>query len=304
LNGLSGFSLNFFSRGFNLLYGLFALANSIGLILGEIVGKIVTVLLLIFSVQRLRQSLNRFWAIISFHKIKLIAAQFKSFPLYYLPSTLLIYFSGHLPLFFFQWEYGPTVLGAFALASSLLEIFNKVIPYAMAPAVLQKMKELKESSIVELKTQAFRLFSYLMGLSLLIFIVISFFSEVAFRLAFGDKWLLAGTFASLLTIHYAFNFVSVAISELYNVLHRQKFLFVNSTITMLLRIVSLLLIYVYRLPVVPGLFLFSIVSSIGHISLIFGIFHILKYKLLEVSLILFSTFAILSLVVYFIVFHF
>jgi len=296
-NGMSGFVNGLIARSYNIIHAWFISASFTGLITGDFLGKITGITSMLFSFNNLSSTLRSFWNSVSIKTMMVIAKQHKSFPLYFLPSSILIYLSGHLPIYFFQLQFGSMVVGAYALASSLLEIFNRFIPYALAPVFLQKATELKRISHNHLCQKAYRLFLYTLGISTIIFSGVALFSTLIFPILFGGSWEMAGSFAAILAIQYAFYFVAVALSEMYNVMGRQRFLLGNSVLTVLLKIIAVVVISYMGLHDQDALLVYSLVSSIGGIFLIVGVFVILNYKVWYVSvwLLLSMTILLLSL---------
>lgn len=296
INGLTGFTMNVSARLFNIAYGLLVVAQGSGLILGDLAGKTVG-LLVITPFRSLWARWMQFRKVVSVAGMKEVAVRYKSFPLYFFPSTFIVYISGHLPVFFFQWKFGPATVGAYALASSMLEIFNRLIPYAIAPMVLQKINELRAESQELLTRQVYRLFSFLLLVGFAIFSITALLSGPAFSFVFGESWGTAGNFASILALFYCFNFVSVAIMEVYNVMERQKHLLAYSVVNILLRVLAISLIVYWELDPASGLLLFAGACALGSILQIIGIFTILRHKLFKVSVLLIVAFAVLVTII-------
>lgn len=294
-NGLSGFLNNISSRSFNILYGTVLLPKAIGLIMGDLLGKILAALFILFSFKNLRQSLQFFLRSVKTKTIASIAVRYKAFPLYFLPSSMLIYLSGHLPIYFFQAKFGASTVGAYALASSMLEIINRLVPYALSPVFLQKANELKNISLSRLSERVYRLFLYMLPLSTVIFAGFALIGEDIFSIVFGQGWLKSGAFVAVLAIPYAFNFVAVSLSEVYNVIGRQRFLFANSVVNVMLKVFAVIAIIHLEVSDLNALLIYSLASSIGGIFLILGVFSILKYRLWTVFCLLFVTLFVLLL---------
>lgn len=292
-NGLSGFLNSISARSFNIFYGIVFLPKAIGLIMGDLFGKILAILSILFSFKNPRYSLQFFLRSVNKKAIVSITRQYKSFPLYFLPSSLLIYLSGHLPLYFFQAKFGLTTVGAYALASSMLEIINRLIPYALSPVFLQKANELKNISLSHLSESVYKLFLYMLLLGTIIFAGFALVGETIFPLVFGKEWLKSGAFVAVLAIPYAFNFVAVSLSEVYNVIGRQRFLLANSIVNVVLKVIAIVTIMYLDVSELSALFIYSLVSSVGGMLFIVGVFSILNYRLWRVSSLLFISLFVL-----------
>jgi O-antigen/teichoic acid export membrane protein len=284
LNGFTGFANNLGSRLVNIAGGLWYSPKAIVLVLGDIIGKLIGMLVQVFSFKNKFRRFVIFIRSLSFSAITDIARQYKSFPLYYLPSTILIGMSGYLPVYFLQWKYTSTTVGYYMLGNSMLEAFNRLMPYAFAPVFLQKAYELKSQSLQRLKEKTYQLFLVMLVLSTVIFSLVALFGEFGFGLLFGDSWRTAGSFAGILAIQNAFIFVLVVLSEIYNITGTQKILFRNTLISLSIRIVALLLIAISSFSEIQALLVYSLITSIGSLVYIRGVFSVLKYKTMKVVL--------------------
>lgn len=297
-NGFAGFLNNVSARFFNILYALLFKSQTFGLIAGDFVGKLVGIAGVLSSYRIFLRSSKEFVRSVSLKGMMFIAQKYKSFPLYFLPSSVLIYLSGHLPLYFFQTKYSSAAVGAYALASSMLEIFNRLIPYALSPVFLQKATELKNTSPHHLAERSFKLFGYMLLLATLLFSGFALVGDRLFPFVFGKEWTTAGTYVAILSVPYAFNFVAVSLSEIYNVMGRQRFLLANSIFNLFLKIVSVVVILLLEVDQLQALFIYSVFSAVGGIFLILGVFVILHHRLWRVTSFILVSFTLLLLALF------
>ena len=282
-NGLSGFTMNLTARLSNILYGLLIAAKGVGLIIGDLIGRTLALVAVGYSFRNSADRFGAFRTTISFEAIRSAAQRYKAYPLYFLPSTFLVHLSSHLPIFFFQFQFGPAIVGAYALASSMLEIFNRLVPYSLAPMVLQKLNELKRDSAEVLSDRVYKLFKLLTASSLAIFGVVVLLGRPVFAFVFGTSWAQAGTFASLLAVFYAFNFVSIALLEVYNVIERQKRLLAHSIFNVIIRVLAIVVIVTFEVSAKSGLLVFSLAGALGSIAQVVGLFGLLGHKFVKVA---------------------
>lgn len=284
-NGLAIFVNNAVGRFFNIGYAVAIAAKSSGLIVGDFIGKVSC--LFIVSWRRTRAEgaaqPHKPRDYVSLTGMRAVARKFKSFPLFYFPSFLLAAFSGHLPLYFFQWQYGSAMVGAYAFAGSLMEMFNRLIPYSFAPVMLQKANELRKTSPALLRTRIYSLFCWMLLAGTCIFAGFALLGPHVFAIAFGSKWQMAGHFSALIAIHSTFNFVAVSLSEIYNVMGRQRFLLVNSMVGLALKALAVGLALYWKSNETEALFIYAILNSVSGILLILGVFIILNHKIWRVT---------------------
>lgn len=300
-NGFASFLTHLLSRLSNIGYAFILSVHAVGLVIGDVIGKIFCLLTLSIRSKpgNVSEREKAYFSTISVAGIRNVGRKFRSFPLYFFPSHILASVSGHMPIYFFQWLYGAQMVGAYALASSMLEMVNRLIPYSLAPVLLKKASDLRNVSHEVLCDRVYKLFLVMLTLSTCIFSVVCMLGDVVFPLVFGDSWKTAGVFAGMIAIPATFNFVAVALSEVYNVLQRQRFLLANTVFNFVLKAVAVAIFVFLSTNEEGALMVFSALSSIGGLFLVLGVFVILKYRVWQVAgllilslLILFVSFAV------------
>ena len=184
-------------------------------------------------------------------------------------------------------------MGAYALASSMLEIFNRLVPYTISTVFLQKAVELKNISHQHLSERTYRLFLYMLLLSLFIFSGFALLGDIVFPWVFGNEWETAGIFTTMLAFSYTFNFVAVALTEVYKVSGRQKLLLSISIYMAIIKVISLVIIFFLQANVNTALFIYAVASALGSAVLIVGVFYVLEYHIWKVLGLLFAAFGAL-----------
>lgn len=302
-NGFSGFVLNLISRVATILYTTVAPAKAFGLIGGDLLGKIASIIALILSFNNILKKIKSFLATISAYGVKSVAKIYRKFPFYVLPNNIIISLSGHLPIYFLQAQFDSIIVGSFALASSLLEIINRLIPYSVASVFFPKAMELKKNSPEKLFAGVYKLYWLMLLVSVFIFSFITIIGESVFPWIFGDSWHLAGKFLALLCVQYAFNFVAVSLTEIYKVIEKQKFLLTTTMFAVIFKVLVIYIIIAFRLDANYALVLFGVAGAMGSILQIGGIFYIFSYRKLEVIFSLLSMLLVLLLFNYLIMFN-
>lgn len=272
VNGFSGFVLGAGSRLSAAAYGFFVGAQAKGIILGDLLGKLGAVLVVFFSLKNWGDRLKKIRVSISFPSLKATAIELRSFPLYFLPSNVLLIFSAHLPIYFFQYRYGAAVVGSFGMAIGVLEIFNRLVPYSVAPAFLRKVSEINQKTPELLPSKVYLFFLAMLSLSTGLFSVLAGWGQQIFSLLLGSNWAAAGSFGAALSISYSINFVSVALSEVYNVFGKQRLMLFVTIAGVVLRLLTLTFIAVGNDDPINALVIYSVVSCVGSILLIIGVF--------------------------------
>lgn len=298
-NGLAGFLVNITSRSFTILNGLFSQPNVLGLMGGDLTGKIAGALTILLSfVKDFKTKLERFYHSVSIQGMSSVAKLYKHFPIFNLPTNILSSFSAHLPILFFQAQFTSAVVGSYALGGSLLEIVNRLIPYSIASVFLRKAMELKQTSVKSLAEGTYKLYWIIFSLSVIIFIGFALLSRIVFPWIFGPSWEIAGLYASILSVQYAFQFIAVALSEVYKVIEKQRFLLTTTFVSLMLKIGIIASVIFFNVNEVNALLWFCIGGALGSIFQIVGIFINFRFKIWKVSLSLFLLMFALITIIY------
>jgi O-antigen/teichoic acid export membrane protein len=298
-NGLAGFLTHFSSRSSTILYALAIEARVMGLVSGDLAGKAIGITGVLASFRHLRRSLASFSETVSIEGMRMVARLYSHFPLYTLPTNLLILFSGHLPIYFFQLQFTSGVVGSYALSSSLLEMINRLIPYSLAGVFFPKARDLKSVSDEHLMEKLYKLYWAVFILSIGIFSILCLFSKYIFPFVFGESWSTAGIFMGILSLYYSFHFIAVSISDVYKVINKQRFFLIATIISVFLKLLVIVFAVLMKADIAITLFWFCISSALGAIIQILGVFVIFRFRVLKVVLSLSVMMAFFVLLTYF-----
>jgi len=205
---------SFTYSGLQILFGLIESFRSLGLMLGDILGKGLTTFLILkrlnFKKTRLTKKIYYyFW-----QKYRLI-------PYYQVPASLVNTGAMYLPMLFLPFIFSAPISGAFFLVfkvimapisiigNAFLDVFKKDAADAIARQD-ECTKEFKKT---------FKILSFI---AIVIFLFFWFFSVLLFEFVFGDEWVEAGNIAASLALLAALRFLVAPLS--YVVILREKFL--------------------------------------------------------------------------------
>jgi lipopolysaccharide exporter len=302
-NGLAGFFTNLSSRIFTILFGLFVQPVSIGLIGGDLIGKFSGSLSIIFTNRSSIRNIIDQVRLITIQSMMKVMTAYKHFPLYILPTSIIMTLSNHLPIYFFQAKFSSSVVGAYALSTSLLEIVNRLIPYSIAGVFFSKAAELKNQSSEQLANATNKVFKVVFVVSLFIFLVSSITSRYVFPFIFGDSWQLAGIFAGILSVSYATNFINVSLLEIYKVISKQRLLLNTTIISVVIRVLALVLLGYAKVDAASGLFYFCLASALGNILQTLIVLSRLNLRILPISIAMIFLETVIVAVAYFVNIH-
>ncbi len=216
----------------NLLGNLAKLAmgfisiKPLGLLVGQVVSSSGGTLSLWF---RLREDFSINHKFISADRIKLIARRYSQFPVYRLPSQLLLVFSIQSPVLFFAAIFGPLVTGQLSMALTVTAIPLSILGNSVSKAYYAETAKIGIRNPELLITVTRSVTKKLLIASFVPFLILAFGGKHIFVFLFGENWADSGVFASMLAIYLITQFVTAPVMNIFNVLNRQAvFLAINT----------------------------------------------------------------------------
>lgn len=108
------------------------------------------------------------------------------------------------------------------------------------------------------------------------FIIILFLSPILFSFVFGEKWLISGEFASILSFYTLTAFISSPLVHTLNIYKNQiKFLFLN-ILRVLVNIIVFLISWTFNFTIYETIITYSIGMSLYFLFMTFYIFKTIK----------------------------
>ncbi|MCK5028100.1 MAG: oligosaccharide flippase family protein [Bacteroidales bacterium] len=204
-----------FEGSSQLLFGKMKFKS--GLILGDLVGNFTIFTIGIFQVFKNGFSLKY----ITSNKIKYVLKKYIYLPKYSLVPNLLNIFSSALPIILINKFFGPENAGYYGLTRTVLLIPTALVGSSVSKVLMQRIslnRNIGKSIVNDIKS-----ILYLVSIPLLIGIVILFFwSEQIFTLAFGENWLTSGKIARIFIIPFAMQFLVSPISIVFIAIEKIK----------------------------------------------------------------------------------
>lgn len=129
--------------------------------------------------------------------IRRVAARYRYFPMFLLPSSLLNALSTNLPVLILVSYFPKEYIGYFSMTISLLFLPVQLICNAMSK-VFYKKSSMKDND-AEVRKLSYNLFKVSFLLGLVINIVLILFGDSLFALVLGEKWRTSGIYSMLLS---------------------------------------------------------------------------------------------------------
>lgn len=256
------------SRSSTLVYGVATSGHPLGLVFGDMIGKILEVISL-----GVRTMFREFVAHFSLTKAGFYASvrKYRSYPIFVLPGIWIQSIHSQLPvyaaLFFFS---QPAAAGHYSFANSLLNLPLSILGGAMAPVFLQKAAETHRSSPDDMRRIVASLVNNMFYIALLPTVCVMLFGDYIFKFILGQQWITSGKMASYMGTYVLFQILSNPIVSIYRVYRKEHFgLLVNSS-AFITGVVSLG-IGLYLNNFMVGIALFSGCNVVHHLLNIFVI---------------------------------
>lgn len=254
---------------FNALF-----VNASKLILGFIYPNATTLILTSIS-SYLFQFIYLFkkssFSVYSAINLKKIAIKYKDFPMYRAPEISLNTLSQSFPVLILASKFGVASAGYYTLARTMLTLPVTLIGNSVGDVFYPKINNAKINCSkmypILLKTT-----KQLALVGLIPFSIIAVFGEEIFALVFGSEWSSAGVYAQWITVWIFFLFLNNPSVKTIPIIGKQKFQLKFTVVTMVIRLMSLYLSYIFFKDDVISIAIFCCLSALVNIFLILKVF--------------------------------
>lgn len=169
-----------------------------------------------------RQDTERYIGRVGWAKMRLVAQYYSGYPFFRLPSQLLLIFSIQAPIFFAATFYGAEITGQLGLALMALAIPVELLGESMSKAFYAEIANLGKNRPHEVRRLTHVVIKRLFWLSVMPSLILILAGEKLFPIVFGEQWVEAGQFASVLAVCLVFQFIQKPVSYLMFVFDGQK----------------------------------------------------------------------------------
>jgi lipopolysaccharide exporter len=221
---------------FQLGLGIIGFTSSLGLVIGTAAGSVVSPLFL--ARQIWIKDIRAFLPSIQIRTIFNVLSRYKNFPLYNIWSVLLNTISWQIPIFLLSYFFSTTISGFYALGFRLFQVPMSLIGSSYAQVFYKQISDAKQEG--KLTDVVKKTFGNLVDLGLFPFLILTIIGREVFALIFGPQWSEAGVYAQILGVWAFVWFISSPLSNLYNLLEKQKLLLGVNIMILASRLLSLL----------------------------------------------------------------
>lgn len=212
----------------------FATGSTIGLLLGETLGRFSGTLLLLRFAKR-----NLPIKSISIQGMREAATRYVQFPLLNSPASILTALSTQAPAILLSHFYNPEVAGYFALTSRILQAPATLLGQAVGQIFLSRAAGLKEKESLTLLTQRTAIVLFAVGLPVFAFFIYA--GGDIFSTIFGEKWRQSGVYATLLAPWYLLWLIANPLSNLFTVREWQLSALLYAALECIIKVSSILI---------------------------------------------------------------
>lgn len=230
---LAKVSSTILSKSATLLYGLLVGGSPIGLVAGNFV--IYPLESVIKFSKRIRNDFSALFERPNWPEIKEVFLRYKSYPLFVTPGLLISSINGQLPVYFFSIHFQNSLVGFFALASSIVTVPLSVITNSTTSVFLQKAAETHRTDPTSLQKLVLSLHKKLFLLCFFPLSLFGFVSDWLFKFVFGSDWEQAGWIAGYLAVSAILSAPQQPLSVLFRLLDNEHNNFKLSIIAILMR---------------------------------------------------------------------
>lgn len=283
------------SKGLTLLYGIFMVPSSLGLIGGNF--TIYPLEILAKLSPQIRGDVASFLKSFSWQEIKDACRRFRSYPLLVTPGLLVTSIGGQLPVYCFSVFFQNTYIGLFALANSIITVPISVITNSTTTVFLQKAAETNRTNPSLLKNLVLALHKRLFLISFVPLTLLALISDWVFSLIFGPAWVESGWIAAFLAVSTILAVSQQPLSVLFRLLHRELDNFVLNVIAIVLKLGGLSLGVFYKdvKVAIAAYTLASILSTSLSLAWIFRMVHLRFRNLIWYVLVVLAIFVAIAL---------
>lgn len=218
---------------------------------------------------------------ISKNKIKYCIKRFKLFPIYRVPSQILLAAASSLPVMFFAWQFDAKITGQIGIARTMLSIPVTFIGYSVGKAFFAEIASIGKQKTMEIYTLTVSVIKKLFLFSLIPFLLVIMFGPWIFQVVFGPEWYDSGIYARLFSLFLIFQFIYSPISEgIFNVFEKQSKVFMLESSRFIIIIISLSIAYYLHLSPSHTIIFYSIGLALQYIISLVVVFRIIKQSII------------------------
>ncbi|QEC72738.1 oligosaccharide flippase family protein [Arachidicoccus ginsenosidivorans] len=281
-----------FGNTAQLILGILKYTTS-GLIVGNLLSQIAanTQVLRIFLQEKKLKNFKK----LKFNRFISLLNQYKDFPLYSMPSSVLTTLSNQLLLITLPIIFSSNIAGFYLLAQRIANIPISIISNSIRQVAYKEYSEI-QNDVDALRKKTWEILTKAFIIGIIPTIILMFTGQILFRFAFGAQWAMAGVFAQIISIWYLMVFISGPISNLLIVIKKQHKALIFQIISFCLKSLCLYYCYLKHYSILITIITFSIISTILLMVLMVYILNLIKFNFNKLAIYLFTLITVLCFI--------
>jgi lipopolysaccharide exporter len=262
------------TTGTQLGSGFLGFASGGILIYANILGQLVSACVL--GLQIMRDHLSFFKQNITWERMTEAFIEYRNFPKYQVMGSLINTLSWQIPIFLLSYFFSKTIVGYYSLGMMVIMTPMTLIGAAIAQVFFQRAAMAKhDGSLSSIFTDTY---TFLIKISLFPILLLTFIGKDLFVFVFGPLWGDAGFFIQILSVFAASLFISSPLSSILPILGKQKIGFILSSISLVLRFISIYIGGIFGSAPL-AILLFSLSGMVGYGSTSIFFMHLAGVKI-------------------------
>ena len=259
---------------FKIVLGLLSI-KPIGLLLGDLLNQSGGITILLRSFWSDIQSRYKY---LSSVKFCYLVRRYKNFPIYRVPSQILLAASSSLPIMYFAYQFDAETTGQIGIARTMLSVPVTFLGYAVGKAYFAEIASMRRVS-GDVFSLTVSVVKKLFLLSIVPFGVIVLFGPLIFEIIFGSEWHDSGLYARLFSVYLIFQFMYSPISDgIFNVFEKQSKVFALEMFRFSIIISTLFISFVFQFKPSTTILFYSSGLAIQYIISLIVVLYIVKYS--------------------------
>ncbi|MBX2912333.1 MAG: oligosaccharide flippase family protein [Cyclobacteriaceae bacterium] len=247
-------------RGFNLAYGFLSKGTLLGLVFGDMLGKVFGLILSWKLI--LKERIKGLYDGVSKNDLLQAFKTYRVYPFVNLPGVWLEMFSGQLPVLFLSFVFGLPTVGMLSLAVGIMDIPKRLFAYSATSAFYKKAVDVYESSKNGLGALVTKTLYFLLAFIVIPYSVIMVFGKELFAVVLGGNWAASGSIARYLAMYYVIELLCVSLGSIFYVLRKEKVLFRFQVGFLFVRLMVLMVSYILGFSVDATILALSIANVV------------------------------------------
>lgn len=248
-----------FGNGIKISAGLMGM-GPIGLILGNIIGQSAGLTVLAKPLRKnslLIKAINYKDIIWSFKR-------YKDFPIYNLPTYLLISLGNQTPIIFLTAYYGSAVVGFYGLAYTIVRLPMDLIGKSVGNVFFAESAKIGKNNPKKIKNLSNTLIKKLILIAVIPLVFLLLLGPQLFSFVFGENWYEAGVYAQIISVMLFFTLIFAPVSRIYEIFEKQRIRFYIDVVRIIMVMLVFLNSWFFDFNSYLSVLLYSIVISISY----------------------------------------